>query len=57
MLMCIILPNDQEVEEDGRPAAKEQAPAAPRFSTLLEDEGANVLECDDAFTQMFGYTA
>ncbi len=55
-LMCIILPNDQEVEEDGRPAAKEQTPAAPRFSTLLEDEGANVLECDDAFTQMFGYT-
>ncbi|HLL93018.1 MAG TPA: PAS domain S-box protein [Solirubrobacteraceae bacterium] len=55
-LMCIILPNDQAIEEDGRPAAKEQAPAAPRFSTLLEDEGANVLECDDAFTQMFGYT-
>jgi diguanylate cyclase (GGDEF)-like protein/PAS domain S-box-containing protein len=55
-LMCIILPTDQAVEDDGRPAAKEQAPAAPRFSTLLEDEGANVLECDDAFTQMFGYT-
>jgi diguanylate cyclase (GGDEF)-like protein/PAS domain S-box-containing protein len=55
-LMCIILPNDEAIEEDGRPAAKEQAPAAPRFSTLLEDEGANVLECDDAFTQMFGYT-
>ncbi len=55
-LICIILPTDEEVEEDGRPAAKEQAPAAPRFSTLLEDEGANVLECDDAFTQMFGYT-
>jgi len=55
-LICIILPTDEEVEEDGRPTAKEQAPAAPRFSTLLEDEGANVLECDDAFTQMFGYT-
>jgi diguanylate cyclase (GGDEF)-like protein/PAS domain S-box-containing protein len=55
-LMCIILPSDEAVAEDGRPAPKEQAPAAPRFSTLLEDEGANVLECDEAFTQMFGYT-
>jgi diguanylate cyclase (GGDEF)-like protein/PAS domain S-box-containing protein len=55
-LMCIILPSDQAPDEDGAMPAKDVAPAAPRFSTLLEDEGANVIECDDAFTQMFGYT-
>jgi len=31
--------------------------ATPRFSTLLEDENGTVLEPDEAFTQMFGYTA
>ena len=55
-LICIILPSDEVPCEDGQMPAKDVAPAAPRFSTLIEDEGANVLECDDAFTQMFGYT-
>ncbi len=31
-------------------------PAAPRFCTLTEDESAHVLGCDEAFTEMFGYT-
>src|SRR6202035_1561657 len=33
------------------------AAAAPRFSTLLEDENGTILEPDEAFTQMFGYPA
>jgi diguanylate cyclase (GGDEF)-like protein/PAS domain S-box-containing protein len=36
---------------------EEQAPAGPRFCSLTEDEGARVLGCDDAFTEMFGYSA
>lgn len=53
--LCVVLGSDG-------PAASgevdvEERPAAPRFATLLEDEGAKVIECDDAFTQMFGYTA
>jgi diguanylate cyclase (GGDEF)-like protein/PAS domain S-box-containing protein len=55
-LMCIILPSEEaEAGDDGD--ADELPPAAPRFSTLMEDEGAKVLGCDDAFTEMFGYTA
>jgi diguanylate cyclase (GGDEF)-like protein/PAS domain S-box-containing protein len=52
--LCVVLPSDQEAAE----AEDEQAEvaAAPRFATLLEDEGAKVLECDEAFTEMFGYT-
>ncbi|HUA75762.1 MAG TPA: diguanylate cyclase [Solirubrobacteraceae bacterium] len=51
--LCVILPSEEaapEGEDDG-----EERPAAPRFATLLEDEGAKVIECDEAFTQMFGY--
>jgi diguanylate cyclase (GGDEF)-like protein/PAS domain S-box-containing protein len=54
-LLCVILPSAEEPDESGQ--VPEVAPATPRFSTLLEDDGARVLECDDAFTEMFGYTA
>lgn len=53
--MCIMLPTGEIA--DGTHDAAEFAPSAPRFSTLLEDERGNVLECDEAFTHMFGYTA
>jgi diguanylate cyclase (GGDEF)-like protein/PAS domain S-box-containing protein len=55
VLLCVILPSDQEGEDAG--VEEEAVVAAPRFCSLMEDEGANVLECDDAFTAMFGYTA
>jgi diguanylate cyclase (GGDEF)-like protein/PAS domain S-box-containing protein len=56
--LCVILPGGEAGDEDGREDGG-LAPAAggPRFATLLEDEGAKVIECDDAFTEMFGYTA
>ncbi|HTA35080.1 MAG TPA: diguanylate cyclase [Solirubrobacteraceae bacterium] len=56
--LCVILPSSEAADEDGEGNGG-LAPAAggPRFATLLEDEGAKVIECDDAFTEMFGYTA
>jgi diguanylate cyclase (GGDEF)-like protein/PAS domain S-box-containing protein len=56
VIMCVILPSEESAEGVGE-GAVELPPAAPRFSTLMEDEAAKVLECDDAFTEMFGYTA
>jgi diguanylate cyclase (GGDEF)-like protein/PAS domain S-box-containing protein len=56
ILLCVILPTDETAEEEGGDA-EELPPAAPRFSTLMEDELGKVLGCDAAFTQMFGYTA
>ncbi|HEY2180769.1 MAG TPA: diguanylate cyclase [Solirubrobacteraceae bacterium] len=53
--LCVVLPSDEPASEGAEHV--EDRPAAPRFATLLEDEGAKVIECDDAFTQMFGYTA
>jgi diguanylate cyclase (GGDEF)-like protein/PAS domain S-box-containing protein len=55
VLLGVVLPTEEGADADGE--AEELPPATPRFSTLFEDEGAKVLDCDDAFTQMFGYTA
>ncbi len=55
VLLGLVLPTGEAADEEAE--ADELAPATPRFSTLLEDEGAKVIDCDDAFTQMFGYTA
>jgi len=55
VLLGVIIPSDEHAGEDS--PAEEQAPAAPRFCWLTEDEGARVLDCDDAFTEMFGYSA
>jgi diguanylate cyclase (GGDEF)-like protein/PAS domain S-box-containing protein len=54
VLLGVIVPSDEEA--DTSTPAPEPAPAAPRFCTLTEDEGAKVLAADAAFTEMFGYT-
>jgi diguanylate cyclase (GGDEF)-like protein/PAS domain S-box-containing protein len=54
VLLGVIIPSDEEA--DGSGEAVELAPAAPRFCSLMEDEGARVLGCDPSFTEMFGYT-
>ena len=56
ILLGAILPSDEPGEENGEDDAEELPPTAPRFSTLMEDELGKVLDCDAAFTQMFGYT-
>jgi diguanylate cyclase (GGDEF)-like protein/PAS domain S-box-containing protein len=55
VLLAIVIPSNETADEAEE--TEELPPAAPRFSTLIEDEGGKVLEVDDAFTQMFGYTA
>jgi diguanylate cyclase (GGDEF)-like protein/PAS domain S-box-containing protein len=54
VLLGVIIPSDDEA--DGEREVVELAPAAPRFCSLMEDEGARVLGCDRAFTEMFGYS-
>ena len=54
VLLGVIIPSDEEADENG--AVAEIAPAAPRFCSLMEDEVARVLDCDEAFTEMFGYS-
>ncbi len=54
VFLGVILPSDEDAGE--APDESPAAPAAPRFCTLTEDEGARVLAADEAFTQMFGYS-
>jgi diguanylate cyclase (GGDEF)-like protein/PAS domain S-box-containing protein len=53
IVLAVLLPSDEEGEDPV--VDEEEVRAAPRFSTLIEDEGARVLDCDPAFTEMFGY--
>jgi diguanylate cyclase (GGDEF)-like protein/PAS domain S-box-containing protein len=54
VFLGVILPSDEDA--DDAPEEQDSEPAAPRFCTLTEDEGARVLAADEAFTKMFGYT-
>src|SRR5271154_5842578 len=56
ILLCVILPSDTEGDEPEEADADELPPTAPRFATIVEDEHGKVLDCDTAFTQMFGYS-
>ena len=63
ILLAVILPGKgsaEGAELNGGSAGDEepqaQPHAGPRFSTLIEDEQAKVVDCDQAFTEMFGYT-
>jgi diguanylate cyclase (GGDEF)-like protein/PAS domain S-box-containing protein len=55
VLLGVIIPSDEQA--DGGDELEEQAPSAPRFCSLMEDESARVLDCDPAFTEMFGYAS
>ena len=54
VLLGVIIPSEEDADAAGE--AEELAPAAPRFCALMEDEGARVLGCDPAFSEMFGYS-
>lgn len=54
VFLGVILPSEVQASEENR--LEEPEPAAPRFCTLTEDEGAKVLAADEAFEQMFGYS-
>jgi diguanylate cyclase (GGDEF)-like protein/PAS domain S-box-containing protein len=53
VLLGVVTPTEEQAEEATQ---VEQPPAAPRFCSLMEDEGARVVACDRAFTEMFGYS-
>jgi diguanylate cyclase (GGDEF)-like protein/PAS domain S-box-containing protein len=56
VLLGVVLPSDEDAAGSDE-ETQELTPASPRFCSLMEDEGAKVLDCDEAFTEMFGYSA
>jgi diguanylate cyclase (GGDEF)-like protein/PAS domain S-box-containing protein len=55
VLLGIVLPDDGDGEDEQERELRDAGPSAPRLCTLTEDEHANVLDCDEAFTQMCGF--
>ncbi|HEX4467000.1 MAG TPA: diguanylate cyclase [Solirubrobacteraceae bacterium] len=54
VLLGVVIPSEEHADGETELAPAELA--APRFCALMEDEGARVIECDEAFTEMFGYS-
>lgn len=54
VLLGIIVP---ETVEGVRVDVGDVQPSRPRYATLRQDQAAHVLESDEAFTQVFGWTA
>jgi diguanylate cyclase (GGDEF)-like protein/PAS domain S-box-containing protein len=57
VFLGVLIPGNEATNDDTATAEPEIGAAPPRFSTLIEDENGTILESDEAFTQMFGYTA
>ena len=56
-LLCVLLPSEEAPAERRNGRVEEVTPAAPRFCTLTEDETGVVLDVDESFAQMLGYSA
>ena len=56
VVLTILWPTS-EGRQDAEPApADTPAAVTPRFGTRKQDEEGNVIECDEAYLQMFGYS-
>jgi PAS domain S-box-containing protein len=53
LVLSVLVPADGGTRE--RMASEPPTPAASRYCTLIEDDRGQVLDCDDGFTEIFGY--
>ncbi len=57
VILSMIWPTDEAPEDEDARLRASSASATPRFCARKQDEEGNVIEFDDAYLQMFGYTA
>jgi diguanylate cyclase (GGDEF)-like protein/PAS domain S-box-containing protein len=55
VVLGVLIPTGELASEEG--PGDELPATTPRVCTIIEDDAGLLLDCDDAFTQMFGYTA
>ena len=55
VVLGVLIPTGELASEEG--PGDELPATTPRVSTITEDDTGLVLDCDDAFMQMFGYAA
>lgn len=56
MMLSVLVPTDGGAVAGGAPSER-AVPTAARFCTLIEDARGFVLDCDDGFSEMFGFQA
>ncbi len=57
VVLHVLWPTSEAADDAEEIVASAAASAAPRFCTRKQDEEGNVLECDDAYLEMFGFSA
>jgi len=57
VVLTVLWPTGDGDSDVKHATAEAPGSTTPRFGTRKQDEEGNVLECDEAYLQMFGYTA
>lgn len=57
VIVTVLWPTDEAPEDAQARAGAAAVSTAPRFCTRKQDEEGNVIDCDEAYVQMFGYSA
>ncbi len=56
VVLNVLWPTSEAPADEATRVSGGSASSAPRFCTRKQDEEGNVLACDDAYVQMFGYS-
>jgi diguanylate cyclase (GGDEF)-like protein/PAS domain S-box-containing protein len=57
VVLSVVWPISEGASEPDGARVQEPSSTTPRFCSRKQDEEGNVLECDEAYLQMFGYSA
>jgi diguanylate cyclase (GGDEF)-like protein/PAS domain S-box-containing protein len=57
VVLTVLWPTSEGPSDTNAPKLDASPSTTPRFGTRRQDEEGNVIECDDAYLQMFGYAA
>jgi diguanylate cyclase (GGDEF)-like protein/PAS domain S-box-containing protein len=57
VVLTVLWPTSEGPSDSNAPTVDAPPSETPRFGTRKQDQEGNVIECDDAYLQMFGYTA
>jgi diguanylate cyclase (GGDEF)-like protein/PAS domain S-box-containing protein len=57
VIVSVVWPTSEAPPDESRRSAEASSSTTPRFCTRKQDEEGNVIDCDDAYLQMFGYSS
>jgi diguanylate cyclase (GGDEF)-like protein/PAS domain S-box-containing protein len=57
VIVNVVWPTSEAPEDEARRSAETSSSTTPRFCTRKQDEEGNVIDCDEAYLQMFGHSS